>query len=77
MEVSGHITLEITCDVGVNSKAIKVNYLIVDAISPYNLIPGKSSNNLLGAIISIKYLVLKYLLPIGRVGMVRENREGV
>lgn len=43
-----------TCGVGVDSKEIEVNYLIVDTLSPYNIILGRPIANSLGAIISTK-----------------------
>lgn len=33
-----YITLETTCGKGVNAKVIDVSYLIIDDISPYNII---------------------------------------
>lgn len=33
-----YITLENTCGKGVNTKVIDVDYLIIDAVSPYNII---------------------------------------
>lgn len=47
MQVRGHITLETTSSVGENSKAIEVNYPIVDPLSPYNVILGRLTINLL------------------------------
>lgn len=61
----GNITLEMTCSTRANAKVIKINYLVVDALSPYNVILGRPAINFLGEIISIRYLVLKLLLPNG------------
>lgn len=59
-QVRGHITLEKTCNVGSDSKEVEVNYLIIDALSPYNIILGRPTTNSFRAIISTEYLVLKY-----------------
>lgn len=61
----GHITLEMKCGMRLDSKAIEVNYLIVDVLSPYNVIICRLTINSLGEIIFIQYLVMKYPLLIG------------
>lgn len=57
--------METTYGEGISTKAIKVNNLIIDAMSPYNIISGCPITNALGALISTWYLVLKYLLHGG------------
>lgn len=37
---TGHMALETTCGVGINAEEIDLIYLIVDALSPYNIILG-------------------------------------
>lgn len=41
IQVNCHVTLETTCGEGTTTKAVEVNYLIVDALSPYNTILGR------------------------------------
>lgn len=48
----GHIILETICDEGFDAKTIEVSYLIVDAISPYNIIVGQSVINTMGTVVS-------------------------
>lgn len=47
MQVRDHITLETTCNTWTYSKSIEFNYLVVDALSPYNVVLGRSAINLL------------------------------
>lgn len=68
------MTLETRCDKGEDSEAIEVNYLIVDAVLPYNIILGFSNINALKVVISSWYLVLKYPLPSRLVGTIRGER---
>lgn len=65
VQIIGHITLETTRGEGADAKPIDVNYLIMDIISPYNIILGRPTINALGATMSIWYLTLKYSLPDG------------
>lgn len=71
----GNITLEMTCNTRENANVININYLVVDALSPYNVILGRSAIIFLGEIISIQYLVLKLLLPNGWVRTVWEDQN--
>lgn len=57
--------LETTCGEGVDDRAINFNYLIVEDMSPYNIILGRATINTLRAVISTQYLVMKYSLPEG------------
>lgn len=65
VQVRGHVTLKTTCGEGANTKVIDVSYLIVDALSPYNIVLGRPSKNEPGAVNFTLYLVLKYPLPRG------------
>lgn len=73
--MNGHVNLETTCGERVNAKAIEVNYLIVDALSPCNIILGYPTINALRAVISTRNVVLKYLLPGGRVRTIRGDQQ--
>lgn len=50
IQVKGHIIVETTCGEGTNSKAIEVSYLIVYALSPYNVFLGQPIINELGSL---------------------------
>lgn len=67
IQVKEHITLETTSGEGTYTKEIEFSYLIVNAMSPYNIILGRPTINELREVISTEYLVLKYLLLDGRV----------
>lgn len=58
----GHIPLKPTCGEGTDARTIGTNYLIVDTQSPYNIIPGRLIINVLGVVVSILYITLKYLV---------------
>lgn len=47
----GHVTLETTSGEGVDAKTIDVSYLIMDALSPYNIILGRPVTNVLKMVI--------------------------
>lgn len=69
-----HVTLDTTYGEGSNSKAFDISYLIMDAMSSYNIILGRLAINALKSIIFIMYLALKYLLLYGRVSIVGGNQ---
>lgn len=73
MQVKGYITLKIMVDSWVNAITIKVKYLVVYTTSPYKVILGKPTLNLLGEILSTLHLSLKYSLLYGCIGTVKED----
>lgn len=66
----GYVTLETTCSGGATEKIINFSYLIMDIMSPYNIIWGCLTINALGAVVSTLYLTLKYMLIDGIVGTI-------
>ena len=70
----GYVTLKTTCSEGANAKTIDTNYLIVDTLSPYNIILGRLVINTLGTVMSTRYLTLKYPFIYGRVGTIRGDQ---
>lgn len=56
---------------------IRVKYLMVDALSPHNVIMGRHALNLLLVVLSTLHLSLKYLLPEGWVGLVQGGDQEV
>lgn len=73
IHIMGHISLETTCGKGIDVREINANYLIMDVVTPYNIILGRMANNALVAIVSTFYLTLKYLLPDRRAGTIYGN----
>lgn len=69
------MTLEITCGEGADTKAINASYLIMDVLSPYSIILGQPTINAIRTIISTQYLGLKYMIPGGKVGMIRGDQQ--
>lgn len=64
-QIMCHKALKTTYGEGTDAREINVYYLIVNAISPYNIILGRPTINTLRAVISMLYLTLKYSLPDG------------
>lgn len=62
VQENDHITLKITCGSEVCVKTVKVKYLVMDLLSPYNAILGRPAFNLLRAVMSTCHLSLKYQL---------------
>lgn len=54
---------------------VVVSYLIVNALSPYNIILGRPTINAIRAFISIRYLVMKYPLSRGQVRTVQGDQK--
>ena len=66
MKVMGHFPAITTSNNGENAKNVLVRYLIIDVVSPYNVIVGKPSFNALEVVLSTMCLTLKYPLKDGR-----------
>jgi len=60
---------------GKQAKAIKIRYLIVNAPNSYNIVIGLPSFNRLGALLSTKFLVMKYPLDDGGIGTIKVNQK--
>lgn len=58
----GHIILDKTCGEGAKTKTIDVNFLIMNALSPYNIILGRPAINALEEVVSTLYVILNYPL---------------
>lgn len=70
-----HVTLRTTFGEGEVVRAVEVSYIIVDVISPYNIITGRPIINALGAVISTMYLILKYQIPSRHVETIRGDQH--
>jgi len=56
----GYIELYTTFDKEKSSKIIKIQYLVIDANTSYNILMGRPSINRLRAIVSTLYLAMKF-----------------
>lgn len=74
MLVKWHITLEKTFNLGVSSINIEVKYLVVEATSPYNVILGRHTFNLLGVSVPTFNLSLTYALRDRHMGKIKGNQ---
>jgi len=71
----GYITLKTIFGTGKQAKAIKIRYLVVSAPNSYNIVIGRPSFNRLGALLSTKFLVMKYPLDDGGVGTIKSDQK--
>lgn len=74
-QIKGCIDLETTFGEGEHAKTISVGYVVVDAVTAYNIIIGRPSLNKLGARVSTQHLTMNYPLPNGKVGVVRADQK--
>lgn len=58
-----------------HTKSIKVRYIIVNVASPYNIIIGRPSFNVMQAVLFTLYLTLKYPLEDNRAGIVKRDKR--
>lgn len=57
------------------SKVIGIHYLVVEAHTAYNILLGRPSLNVLGAIVSTPYLVMKFPSEGGKVITMYEDQK--
>lgn len=75
VQIMGNVTLKTTCSEEANANIIDASYLIIYTMSPYNIILGHPTINVLGAVVSTRYLTLKYALLDGRVHTIRGDHK--
>lgn len=75
VQVKGYLILRITFVEQYNTKEIKVKYLVINALSSYNMIIGQLSFNWLRIDLHTLYLCMKYPFFNGRVGVVPGYQE--
>jgi len=75
VHVRGYITLKTIFKIGNEAKVIKIRYLVVNTPNSYNIIIGRPSFNQLGALLSTKFLVMKYPPDNGRVGTIKGDHK--
>jgi len=75
VHVRGYITLKTIFGAGNQAKAIKIRYLVVNAPNSNNIVIRRPSFNWLGALLSTKFLVMKYPLDDGGVGTIKGDQK--
>ncbi|XP_020211789.1 uncharacterized protein LOC109796532 [Cajanus cajan] len=58
-----------------NSKRVLVKYLLVDAVTSYNIFIGRPTLNQLGAIVSTPHLTMKFPGTDGRIITIKANQQ--
>jgi len=61
VNTKGYIDLFTKFGAGRTTRIVKIRYLIVDAHTSYNILLGRPSLNMLGAVISTYHLAIKFL----------------
>ena len=59
MEVRGHIKLRMTFTDGTTSRIENIRYLVVNALSAYNILLGRPALNRIGAVASTRHMEMK------------------
>lgn len=67
VQVLDHMPVMTEFGSGYNVKLVKVRYLIVNIVSPYNIIIGRPDFNSLKYALSTMYLTMKYPLSSGEL----------
>ena len=71
----GYVDLHTTFGEGRQTRTIQVRYLIVDAHTSYNMLLGRPSLNLLGAVVSTPHLALKFPSASGDIITVHGDQK--
>lgn len=74
VHVLGHVPIMTIFGSGRNSKSIKLKYLIMNTLSPYNIIIGRPTFNALGEVLSTLYLTMKFPLEGRHVGTIKRDQ---
>jgi len=72
---NGYIELYTTFDEGKNTKTIKIQYLVIDANTSYNILLGRPSINRLMAIVSTPHLATKFPSKMGDILTVHVDQK--
>ena len=68
------ITLHVTLGCRPKTRTIKVDFLVVDYLSTYNVILGRPTLNKIRAIVSIACLTMKFFIDDGEIATVRADQ---
>jgi len=75
MEVRGHLELRTTFTDGVASRTENIRYLVVNAVSAYNILLGRPSLNRLRAVASTRHMKMKSSDLSGRVITFKSDQQ--
>ena len=75
VEVCGHIELRTTFTNGTTSRIVNIRYLIVNALSAYNILLGRPGLNRIGAIASTRHMKMKLPSLEGTVITIKSNQK--
>jgi len=75
VHVRGYIALKTIFGEGKQANVIKIRYLVVNAPNSYNIVIRRPSFNQLGALVSTKFLVMKYPLDDDGVGTIKGDQK--
>jgi hypothetical protein len=73
--VRGYVDLITKFGKGESAREITIRYLVVGSTSLYNIILGRPSLNLLGAVVSTPHLTMKYPVSDSKVGAIRADHK--
>ena len=69
-----YITLQLNLGTRLKTRPIKIEFLVVDCPSTYNVILRRSTLNKIGAIISTTCLMMKFFTNKGEIAMIRADQ---
>jgi len=75
VEVWGHVELRMTFSDGTSSRTISNRYLVINAVSAYNMLLGRPSLNMLGAVASTRKMKMKLPYYEGGVIVIKSNKK--
>ncbi|XP_072061966.1 uncharacterized protein [Arachis hypogaea] len=73
--IKGYVWLKTTIGENPLSRTLDIQYLIVDCISPYNIILGRPALNMFRAVISTFHLYVKFQAQNGRIATIHSDRQ--
>ena len=73
VNIEGHIPLQTAFETESRTRTIDVQNLVIDCQSPYHLILERPSLNMLGVVILMPQLALKFLISETEVGTVHPD----
>ena len=75
VEVCGHVELRTTLSNGTSAHTINIRYIVVNAVSAYNLLLGRPSLNRLGVMASMRHMKLKLTSLEGRLILIKSDQK--
>jgi len=75
VEVRGHVELRTTFSDDTSSHTISIRYLVVNAVSAYNMLLGRPSLNRLGAVTLTRHMKMKLPSLEGGVIVIKSDQK--